>query len=159
MVRRGNVLFNFEASKSEYDASDDVAEVDLHVGEVVEILEMYDDGWWLIRTIGPTKSSTGLAPSNYIELIHSGKVKGISEMETNSSPKLPFGWDYAIDKESNEPYYYNKDNGININMRVTECSKMSFIHRRSSMGNSSECFKVHIKRKAAYVERNVEFQR
>ena len=108
---RGNVLFNFQANTNGEGTSDDVAEIDLHMGEVVEILEMYDDGWWLVRS--PTKSSTGLAPSNYIELIHSEKVEESSEISFNSSPKLPSGWDYAIDTESNEPYYFNKLNGMN----------------------------------------------
>lgn len=116
----GNVLFDFQASATSGEgSSDDIAEVDLHIGEVVEILEMYDDGWWLVRTSG---KSTGLAPSNYMEIMNN---EDPIEASINSSPTLPSGWDCAIDAESNEPYYYNASNGTYIYWRFFLLSGVS----------------------------------
>ena len=52
----------------------------------------------------------GLAPSNYI------RVNDEKYVEIENS-ELPTGWKSAIDKSTNDIYYYNKSTGMNINYR------------------------------------------
>ena len=122
----GKVLFNYKANNSNIEDKDDY-EVDLAEGSVIEIMEMYDDGWWLVQTQSKTGVSvTGLAPSNYIKLEdNSSQLESelcLSPMVVTSSPRssnndptvgrqLPPGWKEAIDAESNDTYYYNSTTG------------------------------------------------
>ena len=113
----GKVLFNYTANNSNIE--DDDCEVDLFEGSFVEIMEMYDDGWWLVQSKSKAGVSiTGLAPSNYIELEEYSSSK--LDNKTYHSPKvfdttnpttvwreLPPGWKEAIDAKSNDTYYYN----------------------------------------------------
>ena len=114
----GKVLFNYEANNINIEDKDDY-EVDLADGSVIEILEMYDDGWWLVQTQSKTGVSvTGLAPSNYIELKDDfPKLESklcFSPMVFNDPTigrQLPPGWNEAIDAESNDTYLYNSTTG------------------------------------------------
>jgi len=138
----GKVLFNYKANNSNIEDKDDY-EVDLSEGSVIEILEMYDDGWWLVQTQLKTGVSvTGLAPSNYIELNDDSLSKSESKLYlspmviTNSARsstndneptigrQLPPGWKEAVDAESNDKYYYNSATGyqctILLSMVITQ---------------------------------------
>eukprot|EP01034_Spumella_vulgaris_P031513 gene31513-38921_t len=52
----GYVLFDY--------AADEADELSIYKGEVVTILETYDDGWWLVGN----NMDSGLVPSNYLTL-------------------------------------------------------------------------------------------
>ena len=89
---KGEVLYNYK--------SVEVDELTLFVGEEVNVMEMYDDGWWLVsknNVDSRNPQAVGLAPSNYIKLIES---------------QLPEGWKFSVDTDSNEKYYYNEVTGV-----------------------------------------------
>ena len=48
----------------EYEALDD-DELTLHVGDVIDIKEEVEDGWWR----GKLNGKIGLLPSNFVELV------------------------------------------------------------------------------------------
>jgi hypothetical protein len=52
----GYVLFDY--------AADEADEISINKGEVVTIIETYDDGWWLVGN----NMDSGLVPSNYLTL-------------------------------------------------------------------------------------------
>jgi hypothetical protein len=79
------VLFDYRASKDD--------EISVIKGEIVDVREAYDDGWWLVEN---NRREKGLVPANYVIL-------------TALAPDslLPPGWKSALDAESNQKYYYN----------------------------------------------------
>lgn len=94
MTATAYVLFNYDAVEAD--------ELTISKGQDVNVLETYDDGWWLVKR----KSSVGLVPSNYLSL----------EQPTQSPPHttpgpLPPGWLSAVDPDSSETYYYNTSFG------------------------------------------------
>jgi hypothetical protein len=101
---KGKVLFDYSATEED--------ELSLSQGDYVQVLETYDDGWWLIKK----GTLLGLAPSNYIDVV--------SSMQ---SIDLPIGWRAAIDQESNQEYYYNETTGIPIFFLLKQSLRNHFI--------------------------------
>lgn len=116
----GTVLYDYFGDKRGEDN-----EVDIKQGDVVEILEMYDDGWWLVKIKQPLGTTCGIAPSNYIKLhtmeaeIVDLKPEGLMNNRVLGADEdgniLPANWKSSIDAETNDKYYYNESNGKHIN--------------------------------------------
>ena len=105
----GKVLYNYHSVEED--------ELTLNVGDEVNILEMYDDGWWLVSIRAKSdkySNIVGLAPSNYIMLV-----------EKNTNELLPKGWKFSVDTDSNQPYYYNEITGVVQWEKPIEKSKMA----------------------------------
>lgn len=66
---QGIALYDFKASEND--------EISLRKGEVFNLIETYDDGWWLIEI----NSQQGVVPSNYVKVIDLDNIE-----ETSPSP-------------------------------------------------------------------------
>ena len=91
---KGHALFNYKAREDD--------EISFHKGESLQVLETYDDGWWMVSK--NNIEHVGLAPSNYIRLNDEKNIEA-------ENAELPADWKSAIDKDSNDIYYYNESTG------------------------------------------------
>ena len=93
-MQRALVLFDYQASRDD--------EISIVKGDVVDVKEAYDDGWWLIET---ERHIMGLVPANYM----------------TPYPLLPPGWKSAVDVETNEKYFYSTSGHYNNHYDIDIC--------------------------------------
>lgn len=97
------VLYNYEAT--------DVDELTVKKDDILLVLAMYDDGWWLIKR----GNKTGLVPANYLEL---------HESQNNKTDTIN---DVAKNAKSNESEQFNR-HGRNVLRNSKDNSKNS-VHK------------------------------
>lgn len=96
-LAKATALYDYVAAEAD--------ELSIKDGETLDVMEMYDDDWWMVRR---WNGSQGLVPANYLRVI----AENDNDISEEQKEKVPEGWSSAMDPKTGDEYFFCNATGV-----------------------------------------------